>query len=127
VIGKRSAHILVVDDETTVRRLCARILEQAGYRTHEAADGVEALQFVRGTHKLLELVLSDIVMPRLNGIQLLQSLSAAYPDLPVLLMSAYGAEALLERGITAPCGVLVKPFTPEGLLAEVRRCLRSVA
>jgi len=127
VIGQGSAHILVVDDERAVRRLCARILGQAGYKTHEAENGAEALEVVRGSHELLDLVLSDIVMPRLNGIELMQSLAVSNPDLPVLLMSAYGAEALLERGITAPCGVLVKPFTPEVLLAEVHRCLRSAA
>jgi CheY-like chemotaxis protein len=67
--------------------------------------------------------LSDIVMPRLNGVQLLEALSALHPGLPVLLMTGYAMDALREQGISVPCGVLAKPFAPEHLLSEVHRCL----
>jgi CheY-like chemotaxis protein len=117
--------VLVVDDETAVRRFACRVLERAGFGIFEAADGVEALDLIqqRGLPNL-EAVVSDIVMPRMNGVELMQALSAAEPELPVILMSGYATEALTERGIAAPCSILPKPFSGERLLAEVLRCIR---
>jgi two-component system, cell cycle sensor histidine kinase and response regulator CckA len=116
--------VLVVDDETAVRRFACRVLERAGYGTFEAADGVEALELIQGQTVTLEIVVSDIVMPRMNGVQLMQALSVSEPDLPVILMSAYATTALAELGIATPCGILPKPFSAERLLAEVDRCAR---
>ncbi len=117
--------VLVVDDEPAVRRFAARVLREEGYAVRECADGAEALELIRLGANQLGLVLSDIVMPRLNGVQLLQSISTLRPELPVILMSGYGTEQLAERGIASPCGVLSKPFGAELLLSEVRRCIRS--
>jgi CheY-like chemotaxis protein len=89
----------------------------------EAADGLEAFDLVQLRADALSLVLSDIVMPRLNGIELAERLSVSYPSLPLVLMSAYGALQLTERGLASPCAVLAKPFHPARLLEEVRRCL----
>jgi CheY-like chemotaxis protein len=114
--------VLVVDDEPGVRRLVCRMLAQGGYGTSEAADGAEALASLRAG-LAVDLVLSDVAMPELNGVQLLEALSVSHPDLPVLLISGYAVEDLVARGIAAPCGILRKPFTPERLLDEVRRCL----
>jgi CheY-like chemotaxis protein len=114
--------VLVVDDEPGVRRLVCRMLGQGGYGTCEAADGAEALASLRAG-LAVDLVLSDVAMPELNGVQLLEALSVSHPDLPVLLISGYAVEDLMARGIAAPCGILLKPFTPERLLDEVRRCL----
>lgn len=119
-----TSHVLVVDDEPVVRRLVARMLGAEGYTIHEASDGAEALDRVRTDADLFDVIVSDIVMPRMNGVELLQALSASYPELPVILISGYGAAELAERGIAAPCAVLAKPLVPELLLAEVRRCLR---
>ena len=90
---------------------------------HEAVDGREALDFIQQGHVALDAVVSDIVMPRLNGVQLLESLAHSHPDLPILLMSGYGLDELARRDIASPCGVLGKPFTPEHFLSEVRRCI----
>jgi two-component system, cell cycle sensor histidine kinase and response regulator CckA len=120
-----SARILVVDDEPTVRRLTARVLMGEGYQVSEAQDGLEALHIVLTNGAELDMVISDIVMPKLNGVELLQSIVSAHPGLPVILMSGYGAARLTEMGIAAPCGVLLKPFPPEALVAEVRRCMRT--
>lgn len=117
--------VLVVDDEPSVRRFTARVLREYGYAVREAADGAEALELIRQGEDQIGLVVSDIVMPRLNGVQLLEWISALRPGLPVILMSGYGTEQLTERGIALPCGVLSKPFPAELLLAEVRRCIRS--
>jgi two-component system cell cycle sensor histidine kinase/response regulator CckA len=121
-----SEHVLVVDDEPMVRHFASRVLREEGFGVHEATDGAEALELIRGGKADFDVVLSDIVMPRVNGVQLLQSLSALRPDLPVILMSGYGSAELAERGIASPCSVLGKPFSSEVLVAEVRRCIRSL-
>jgi len=117
--------VLVVDDEPTVRRLARRVLLEDGFEVIEAADGAEALDLVDASADTLRVVVSDIVMPKLNGVQLLQRLSITHPELPVILMSGYAGPQLAERGIQAPCGVLAKPFGAEQLIAEVRRCIRG--
>jgi two-component system, cell cycle sensor histidine kinase and response regulator CckA len=118
-------HVLVVDDEPSVRRFAARVLRDEGFGVHEAGDGMEALDMVRAYSQDLSVVVSDIVMPRLNGVELLEFLSSLRPALPVLLMSGYGTDQLADRGIASPCGVLSKPFPASLLVAEVRRCIRS--
>ena len=117
------ASVLVVDDEPTVRRFACRVLREAGYGVREAADGLDALSLVRSGVVDLDAVVSDIVMPRMNGVELLQSLSLERPRLPVILMSGYDMNQLTRLGIVGPCGVLSKPFPPDLLLAEVRRCI----
>lgn len=118
-----SSSILVVDDEPAVRRFASRVLREAGYGVEEAANGVDALSLIRSGVVELDAVVSDIVMPRMNGVELLHSLSLERPRLPVILMSGYGTEQLTRQGIVSPCGVLAKPFPPDALVAEVRRCL----
>jgi two-component system cell cycle sensor histidine kinase/response regulator CckA len=119
--------VLVVDDEPAVRHFASRVLREAGYGVQEAADGVDALRLIRSEVVDLDAVVSDIVMPRMNGVELLQSLSLERPRLPVILMSGYGNDQLSRRGIVSPCGVLAKPFPAEVLLAEVRRCIQLEA
>jgi CheY-like chemotaxis protein len=117
------ASVLVVDDEPTVRRFACRVLREAGYGVREAGDGLDALSLIRSGVADLDAVVSDIVMPRMNGVELLQSLSLEHPRLPVILMSGYDMNQLTRLGIVSPCGVLSKPFPPDQLLAEVRRCI----
>ena len=119
--------ILVVDDESMIRQLACRILTEHGYRVMEASDGAEALDLVLRHGSAVDLVLSDIIMPRLTGLELLHRLSDTTPGLPVVLMSGYGTSDLSGRGITVPCALLAKPFGPAELLAEIRRCLRGQA
>lgn len=119
----RAACILVVDDEPGVRRYVRRVLEAEGYEVDEAGDGVEAIERLHGEPARWDLVVSDIVMPRCNGVELHQYLSGNGSRCPVILMSGYGSAQLAEQGIEAPCGVLSKPFEPHQLLDEVRRCL----
>ena len=115
--------VLVVDDEAAVRRFACRVLERAGYGALEAIDGVEALELIQGQTVAVAIVVSDIVMPRMNGVELMQALSVSLPKLPVILMSAYAMAALAELGIATPCSVLPKPFSGDRLLAEVNRCI----
>ena len=117
--------VLVVDDESTVRRFAHRVLVEHGYDVHEAGDGSEALELVRTLYDRLDVVVSDIVMPRLNGVELLRELAMVRPELPVILMSGYAGPQLAQRGIEAPCSILAKPFSAETLVNEVRRCIRG--
>ncbi len=122
-----SRRILVVDDEPTVRRFATRVLVEAGYHVEEAPDGAAALDRVHGgTMPPPDAVVSDIVMPRLNGVELLRALTTTHPSLPIILMSGYGTEQLQGMGIAAPCAILPKPFSAERLLEEVRRCLAGI-
>ena len=115
--------VLVVDDESTVRRFARRVLLEHGYDVHEAADGAEALELVSGTFDRLDVVVSDIVMPKLNGVELLQRLAIVRPQLPIILMSGYAGQQLAEQGIEAPCSILAKPFSAEALAKKVRDVL----
>ena len=117
--------VLVVDDEPTIRRFARRVLAEHEFEVLEADNGVAALELIHQSNGRLDVVVSDIVMPKLNGVQLLQRLSITHPQLPIILMSGYAGPELAERGIQAPCSVLAKPFRPDELLAEVRRCIRG--
>ncbi len=121
--GSGRENILVVDDELVVRRFASRVLEEAGYTIATAADGAQALRTLRRKPEAFHAVVSDIMMPHVNGVELLEEVSTSYPELPVILMSGYATTDLSQRGIATPCGVLSKPFAAEHLLAEVRRCL----
>lgn len=121
--GRMPHQVLVVDDEPGVRQLAARILYEEGFGVYEAVDGRDALDFIERGDVSLDAVLSDIVMPRLNGVQLTELLARTHPDLPIVLMSGYGLDELAQHDIAAPCSVLGKPFSPERLVSEVRRCI----
>ncbi len=112
-----------MDDEPSVRRFAARVLVDEGYLVDEAEDGADALGRLRVGPASVDVVVSDVVMPRLNGVGLLQAINAQHPRLPVILMSGYAPGQLQGMGIAAPCGILLKPFSGESLLEEVRRCL----
>lgn len=120
-----SRRILVVDDEPSVRRFASRVLVEAGYLVEEAMDGVTALERVTDGGRL-DAVVSDIVMPRLNGVELVKALAVTHPALPIILMSGYASGQLEGMGIAAPCAVLPKPFPGDRLLEELRRCLAGV-
>jgi two-component system, cell cycle sensor histidine kinase and response regulator CckA len=115
----------VVDDEVAVRRFAVRVLQREGYEVLEAADGLEALEMLRAGKVTVDLIVSDIVMPRMNGVELMQAVTESDPRIPVVLMSGYATAALSELGIATPCSIVPKPFPAERLLAEVHRCVRG--
>ncbi len=112
--------VLVVEDEPMVRALTCRALEEYGYRVRAASDGLAALAALAADGNV-DLVLTDAAMPNLTGRQLAERITALYPQLPVLFMSAYADTESIRRGLVPPDARLIqKPFTPEGLASTVR-------
>ena len=113
--------LLVVDDDRDIRVLIRRLLSRHGYRVLEAFDGVEALRVLSEAEAPVSLVLTDIVMPNMTGVELGERLIAEYPGLPVIYLSAYlGEERVAQDLQDRGQWVLAKPFSPSMLLAAVR-------
>jgi CheY-like chemotaxis protein len=119
-----SETILLVEDDAQVRRLAREVFARQGYRVLEADCGSKALEIVAGSGEPIDLLVTDIVMPRISGQQLAAQLTERQPSLKVLFMSGYSDEAIKHHGILAPgTGLLTKPFTPESLIAQARGLL----
>jgi two-component system, cell cycle sensor histidine kinase and response regulator CckA len=117
-----SETILVVEDEERVRILACAILRRYGYDVLEAQSGGDAL-IVCEQHKApIDLLLSDVVMPRVSGPQLAERLRATRPEMKVLFMSGYADDAQLQHGVNAS-EVMQKPIRPETLTRRVREVL----
>jgi CheY-like chemotaxis protein len=113
--------ILVVEDEQVVRSLVLRILEAYGYRVYQAPTGVAALEFLSKPGTEVDLVVSDIVMPRMSGRELGEKLKERFPGLPILFMSGYSGNEIKQRGlIEDDAPFLQKPITPDALAIAVR-------
>jgi two-component system, cell cycle sensor histidine kinase and response regulator CckA len=119
-----SETILVVEDEDVVRAMACRGLREQGYTVLEAKHGLEALERIERDRTPIDLVISDVVMPELSGRELGTRLAVLRPKLPVLYMSGYTGDDVIQRGLMEP-GVPFqqKPFTPEGLARKVREML----
>lgn len=116
--------ILLVEDEPTVRALMSRILRRNGYTVIEAADAVKALEVSVGHVGAIPLVVTDLVMPGLNGRQLADRLVQQRPTLKVLYISGYADETVVRHGLLDPgTEMLQKPFTPMALSHKVRQML----
>jgi two-component system cell cycle sensor histidine kinase/response regulator CckA len=118
------ALVLVVEDEPAIRELVRRTLEAAGLVVIEAENGRQALDIFALGGEAPKLVLSDVIMPELNGRELSDALANSHPAVPVLFMSGYTGDDVLARSLlpeTAP--FIQKPFAPEELLSRVRGML----
>jgi signal transduction histidine kinase len=117
------ARVLLVEDEVMVRAIARRSLERAGYRVIEAEDGVAALG-VLASGEPVDIVVTDIIMPRMTGRELSRQIRQRWPGLPVLYMSGHPSEEMLRRGLLLQGEHFVqKPFRPELLAADVGRTL----
>jgi two-component system cell cycle sensor histidine kinase/response regulator CckA len=117
--------VLVVDDEQGLRDLVCRTLQAEGYTTLEAAHGAEALELMENVPEV-DLVVTDVVMPGMDGGELGRRISQRWPDIPILYISAYDVNDIFRRGSprqSAP--FLQKPFPLEGLIATVRGLIRD--
>jgi two-component system, cell cycle sensor histidine kinase and response regulator CckA len=120
---KGSETILLVDDEEGVRTLVQAVLKNGGYDVIEASNGVAGMSaYEKNSHKI-DLVLTDVVMPQMNGLELGERLADKNPDLPILYMSGYRDSQIGGPASQAVKEFLNKPFTPDALLARVREVL----
>lgn len=120
--------ILLVEDQAQLRQLTSHILKGYGYKVVDAANAMEALQLCTENGLGIDLVLTDIVMPDMTGIELGRRLRLLRPDLRLLYMSGYTDDVIVRQGSLHPgAAYLEKPFTPEGLAAKIREVLEMPA
>ena len=123
VSGGRTGRVLLVDDEAGVRKVAGRALARAGHELVVAGSGQEALDVLDGGQPI-DLLITDLAMPGMNGIELAQRVHARHPELPVLYISGYSDEVLATvRAGDEALDVLEKPFTPATLAARVASVL----
>jgi CheY-like chemotaxis protein len=113
--------ILVAEDEVVVRNIVCMLLQHEGYEVLSAADGEEALQLAREYHGAIDLLLTDIRMPRMDGVQLAQQVVLERPGIRVLLMSGKLSDEIRERNVRLP--FLRKPFVPSVFRKRIREVL----
>jgi two-component system cell cycle sensor histidine kinase/response regulator CckA len=116
--------VLVVEDEGAVRDQAVLVLESYGYTVLDAAEGQAALEISRSHKEPVDLLLTDVIMPGLNGRELADLLQSERPEMRVLYMSGYTGDAIANHGVRAESmAFLPKPFTLEDLLRKVREVL----
>jgi two-component system, chemotaxis family, chemotaxis protein CheY len=117
-MGKK---VLVVDDSATVRQQVRMALEQADFEVLEAVDGAQGLEQILGTSDL-SVVICDVNMPKLNGLEMLDAVRPLVSKLPVIMLTTEGQPALMQRAKAAGArGWIVKPFKPNLLIAAVQK------
>lgn len=121
-----SETILLVEDADWVRKLARQVLERAGYRVVEASNADEAIRIVETSHNgtKVDLVLTDVIMPGMSGNDMSKHLLAMRAGLPVLYMSGYTDDAIVQHGVLEPgINFIQKPFSPDALALKVREVL----
>jgi two-component system, cell cycle sensor histidine kinase and response regulator CckA len=120
--------VLLVEDEASVRTLGSAVLRTAGYTVLEAANGDDALGLAaEHRHRIIHLLVTDMVMPQLGGRELAERLRSQRPEIKVLFMSGYLGDAPNDVGLNAAGHFLPKPFAPRALLQKVREILDPAA
>ena len=114
--------ILIAEDEADVREICALILKRAGYDPVAVEDGQQAVE--RARQESFDLLLTDIKMPRLSGLDACRAIRSLNPDLPIVIMTGYGTiESAIDAVRLGVSEFLLKPFRPDDLEAAVGRAL----
>jgi PAS domain S-box-containing protein len=119
--------VLLVEDETAVRVIARRILTAKGYRVLEARNGREAIEMARAYRGTIHLLLTDVVMPEMSGVDVANQIVIEHDETCVLFMSGYPNQDVLKQPLNRRVGFVEKPFTPDRLLHQVRTLLGSPA
>ena len=118
--------ILVVEDDAALRKLTVVLLESTGYRVLEADNGETAIRVIEDSAESIDLLLTDVLMPAMSGVELSAYLRKSQPGLKILLMSGYPGDLIAKhREGDADIALIEKPFTRHGLLAKIRAVLKS--
>jgi DNA-binding response OmpR family regulator len=118
--------ILIVEDEPQIRNLAFDCLAYCGYDVLSASNGVEALQIIERLQRPVDLILTDVVMPKLSGRELSERISVLQPSAKVLFMSGYTNDSIVNHGILdGATWFIQKPFALESLVRRVREVLDS--
>lgn len=121
-------HILVIDDDAAMRESIGLVLESAGFTVVEAKNGIDGMRLLQAEHPAL--VITDILMPQKEGIEIIREIRAQAPDIPIIAISgAVGGQAdylKMARAFGANA-VLAKPFEPKEMLAVAQRLLDTSA
>jgi len=112
--------VLLVDDDWSFRCSIRALLEKEGLQIIEAVDGIEGLEILQQTGSRIDLLLTDLNMPRMNGLSLAESAMALYPTMPVVIMTG---QALQVANLLANCTVLCKPFNRQTLVEALRKSI----
>jgi CheY-like chemotaxis protein len=116
--------ILVVDDEPSVRKLASAILSRNGYRTVTAAEGREGIKLFEQHHKNIRLVVSDLMMPQLDGPGMLRELRTIEPEFKSIIITGLGEENRIAEAKAAGADLILnKPFTADQLLGDVKQLM----
>ena len=116
--------VLLVEDDAPVRMVIQRILSNEGFKVIEADGGLSAISSCEDHTGPIDLLLTDVILPQLNGWQVADRVAATWPDVRVLYMSGYDENTVSESGVFASAGTfLEKPFTMSALLEKVRGVL----
>jgi two-component system, cell cycle sensor histidine kinase and response regulator CckA len=121
---RQPAAVLLVDDDEGIRRFVRHILTEEGFRVIEACDGADALEVECASLEPIDLLLTDMIMPKINGWVLAERLMQKRPGVAVLFMSGY-VENSIHLAQDSHANMLQKPFTTAALLAAVRQVLAS--
>jgi two-component system, cell cycle sensor histidine kinase and response regulator CckA len=117
--------VLLVEDTEPVRRMIASMLRRNGYAVLETADGAEALEVLTRGLESVHLVLTDVLMPQMSGTDLARHLARLRPGLPVLFMSGYADDPIMQSVPHSAACLLRKPFTAKVLIEAVHQALNG--
>jgi CheY-like chemotaxis protein len=118
-------NILVVDDEENIREIISEFLQTLGYNVVEAANGEEAI--IACSKTKFDLIISDIRMPKMNGLKLLKAIKTYMPQMPVILMTGYQPTKTQEESLTTKAdGYLLKPFSLNSLRQSILKVFRTL-
>jgi two-component system, cell cycle sensor histidine kinase and response regulator CckA len=123
-LNESTGMVLLVEDQENVRKFLRAVLAKSGYRVVEAVNGSDALALARDFVGPIDLLVTDLIMPLMNGQELAESLMIDRPHTKILFMSGYAKENMGGRGVDMPGLVyLQKPFSPGQFIAKVREAL----